>query len=256
MEKIMQNGNKHVGLSRLRKEYTAKLIIRCVIWIGCIILCLVHPDTFSVLEKGNFFRKFSILHVLWLIWVLDMIQQLVPVKKHIALGSQKLFPQRFKPVREKVNLQSLKKYIVSTTKAAYKVFILWAVVVAAIGALYLCGVIDRMFLFMFTVFFYVCDLICVLVWCPFRLMMKNKCCTTCRIFNWDHLMMFSPLVFMGGFFSVSLFVLSLLVWCLWEACVLIFPERFWEFSNEALKCSNCTDKLCIQYCQKLRKRGI
>lgn len=31
------------------------------------------------------------------------------------------------------------------------------------------------------------------------------------------------------------------------------PERFWEHSNEALRCSNCTDKLCTQYCQKLRK---
>ena len=26
-----------------------------------------------------------------------------------------------------------------------------------------------------------------------------------------------------------------------------------KFSNEALKCVNCTDKLCTQYCQKLRK---
>ena len=37
-------------------------------------------------------------------------------------------------------------------------------------------------------------------------------------------------------------------------CVLIYPERFWEKSNAALKCAECTDKLCTQYCQKLRKK--
>lgn len=38
------------------------------------------------------------------------------------------------------------------------------------------------------------------------------------------------------------------------ACVLLYPERFWDGSNEALKCSACTDKLCTQYCRKLRDR--
>jgi len=101
--------------------------------------------------------------------------------------------------------------------------------------------------------FYVCDLICVLIWCPFRLLMKTRCCTTCRIFNWDHLMMFSPLIFMGGFYAVSLVVLAILAWLVWEVCIMMYPERFWDRSNAALKCSECTDKLCTQYCQKLRK---
>lgn len=77
-------------------------------------------------------------------------------------------------------------------------FILWCLLIAAIGLLHRFGVIDRTALFMISVLFYVCDLICVLIWCPFRLIMKNRCCTTCRIFNWDHLMMFSPLIFMAA----------------------------------------------------------
>ena len=107
-------------------------------------------------------------------------------------------------------------------------------------------------MFMLSVIFYVCDLICVLVWCPFRLIMKNKCCTTCRIFNWDHLMMFSPLIFIGGFYSVSLVVMAVIAWLVWEICIMLYPERFCEMTNVALKCSECTDKLCTQYCQKLR----
>ena len=44
-----------------------------------------------------------------------------------------------------------------------------------------------------------------------------------------------------------------ILWLVWVLCVIIYPERFWENSNMALRCSECTDKLCTQYCQKLRK---
>ena len=130
---------------------------------------------------------------------------------------------------------------------------IWCCLIGALGILYAAGVIGKMGLFLVTVFFYVCDLICVLIWCPFWLIMKNRCCTTCRIFNWDHLMMFTPLIYVGGFYSVSLVVLAFLAWLIWELCVMMYPERFWANSNAALKCSECTDKLCTQYCQKLRK---
>ena len=33
---------------------------------------------------------------------------------------------------------------------------------------------------------------------------------------------------------------------------MMYPERFWDHSNAALKCSECTDKLCTQYCRRLR----
>ncbi|MBQ8537093.1 MAG: hypothetical protein IJ461_06810, partial [Clostridia bacterium] len=66
--------------------------------------------------------------------------------------------------------------------------------------------------------------------------MKNRCCTTCRIFNWDHLMMFSPLVFIHSFYAQSLFLLALAVFFVWEGCILLYPERFWEQTNEALRC--------------------
>ena len=245
---------KREPMSRLRKEYMAKLVGRCLIFIAGIFLCIAWPSEFELLNGMNFFGGFSVLHILWGMWVIDMIFQLVPVKGHVPLGSQKLFRERFRPIREKINYPSLKRYIISTTKAAYKIFILWAALIAAIGALFYAGILNKLMVFMISVCFYVCDLICVLIWCPFRLFLKNQCCTTCRIFNWDHLMMFSPLIFMGGFYSLSLVLTALVVWAVWELCVFLFPERFWEFSNEGLKCANCTDKLCTQYCRKLRKQ--
>ena len=184
--------------------------------------------------------------------MIDMILQIIPIKNKVALGSQKLFANRFRPIKEKINHKALKNYVISTTKSAYMVMLLWVLLVAVIGGLYFCHVINKQWLLMISVLFYVCDLICVLIWCPFRLIMKNKCCTTCRIFNWDHLMMFSPLLFAGGFYAMSLFFMSLLAWLIWELCILLYPERFCEMTNAALKCSECTDKLCTQYCQKLR----
>ena len=240
-------------MSRTRKIYIARLVGRCLVFVICTLLYLFHPESFAVLNGFQFFKTLSPLHLLWIIWVIDMFLQIIPIKNKLPLGSQKLFANHFKPIREKVNYEALRNYIVSTTKAAYKVFLLWCLLIAVIGALYYTGVLDKAKLFMISVLFYVCDLICVLIWCPFRLILKNRCCTTCRIFNWDHLMMFSPLIFMGGFYAGSLVAMAAVAWLVWELCVMMYPERFWDHSNEALKCSECTDKLCTQYCHKLRE---
>jgi len=238
-------------MSKIRKHYFIRLFGRVAIFIGCLVMCL-KPEFYDILEGMNFFDGFHVLHLLWLIWVFDMILQIIPIKNKVALGSQKLFANRFQPIREKINDAALKNYIKNTTSSAYKVLVLWTFLVVSIGALYYFNFINKIWLFMFSVFFYVCDLICVLIWCPFRLIMKNKCCTTCRIFNWDHLMMFSPFIFCGGFFAISLVAIAGLAWYVWELCILLYPERFSEMTNVSLRCSKCTDKLCIQYCQKLR----
>lgn len=241
-----------IPISDTRKRYCLRLVGRCIVLVVCIFLAISYSEIYDILDGMNFFEKLSPFHLLWFIWVVDMFLQIVPVKNKVALGSQKLFATHFRPIREKINYEALRDYVISTTKAAYKVFIIWVILIGVIGILYYNNVINQVGLFLITVFFYVCDLICVLIWCPFRLIMRNKCCTTCRIFNWDHLMMFSPLIFVQGFFSVSLVLLAFAAWLVWELCVMLYPERFCEKTNVALKCSECTDKLCTQYCQKLR----
>ena len=240
-------------MSPIRKRYIGRLVARCIVLILCTMLWIADPAEFAILEGMNFFRSLSPLHLLWVVWVMDMVQQIIPLRNQVPLGSQKLFANRFRPIREKINYEALRSYIVTTTKAAYKVFLLWWLMILLIGVLHVYGVVNKTGLFLISVVFYVCDLICVLIWCPFRLLMKTRCCTTCRIFNWDHLMMFSPMLFMGGFYGISLLVLAILAWLVWELCIMMYPERFWDQSNLALKCSECTDKLCTQYCRKLRK---
>lgn len=239
-------------ITKTRRVYMMQLVMRCIILIACILLVIFDPQQLEILEGWNFFRRLSPLHLLWLIWMLDMIWQIVPVKKRlvIALGSQKHFKFRFQPVKEAFHAQGLRQYIIDTTKAAYKVFAIWAAGIAAISLLYTFNILDNTALFLITLIFYVCDLICVLIWCPFRLIVKARCCTTCRIFNWDHLMMFSPLLMVSGFFARTLVLTAIADWLLWELCIMMYPERFWENSNASLRCANCTDKLCTQYCGK------
>jgi len=239
-------------ISKTRKLYILRLVGRIIVLVCAVLLFFLYPKSYEVLEKGKFFSHFSPLHILWGIWMIDMICQIVPIEKKLSLGSLKLFRNKFKPIKEKINKDALKSYIVSTTKSAYKVMLLWVALITVVGVLYYTRLIGNNMLFIISVLFYVCDLICVLIWCPFRLIMKNRCCTTCRIFNWDHLMMFTPMMFVWSFYSTSLLVMSLVAFAVWEFAVLIFPERFWERTNSSLKCSECTDKLCTQYCQKLR----
>ena len=74
--------------------------------------------------------------------------------------------------------------------------------------------------------------------------MHNKCCTTCRIFNWDHAMMFSPLIVIPSAWTYSLVLTSFVILIVWEYTCIMHPERFLEKTNCALRCHNCKDKLC------------
>jgi len=245
--------NNTEPMSQTRKIYFLRLIGRIAVFFIAVLIYLYNPGVFNIADGWNFFNRFSILHILWALWIYDMVLQLIPVKSHISIGSQKVFESLFKPIKEKINYANLKQYIKDTTAAAYRVMLIWVALTIIMSALHLSGLIDTGIMILTATFFYLCDLICVLIWCPFRLIMHNKCCTTCRIFNWDHLMMFLPIIAVNSFFSWSLVIFSLTVWIVWEVCVFTYPERFWENSNMALRCSECTDKLCTQYCQKLRK---
>ncbi len=241
-------------MSNMRKKYFIKFIFRCIVFCLLLLLYFYRPESFDILKGFQFFKEFSPLHILWVLWVFEMIEQLIPVKNQISIGSQKLFASRFRPIREKINKKALKSYIIKTTKAAYRVFLLWCILLAVVAALYYTNKIGARAILMLSALFYICDLICVLFWCPFRLIVETRCCTTCRIFNWDHLMMVSPLALIPSFFSLSLLFFALIDFLVWEITIILHPERFAEITNANLQCSECTDKLCTQNCKKLNKK--
>ncbi len=235
-------------MSLTRKRYVLKFIWRvaCLIVFG--FLFVWKPDCFNVLEGFRFFTMLSPLHLIWAFWVYDMLSQIFPFNRKISIGSRKLFAHAFRPAKSAPNTQAMNRYFKKVGKRAVLTAVLWCAFMAVFAVLYYTGILNKACMFMLCMLFYVGDLVCVLIWCPFRVIMGSRCCTTCRIFNWDHFFLVSPLIFIGGFYGISLVVLAVICLLRWEIAIARHPERFWEGSNEALQCAHCTDKLCTQYC--------
>lgn len=231
--------------SKFRKLYIRRLIVRSIILITIIIIYIIKPNSFEVAKGLNFFKEISPLHILWIIWMIDMILQLCKVPKYWPLGSQKYWASRFMPDKNKIDEKYIKEYMKELTKDSNIVAIIWIIILSVIYTLYLTKLISYQIVIICSVFFYVCDIICVVVWCPFKkYIMHNKCCTTCRIFNWDHAMMFTPLLIIPGIWTYSLVLSAFIILIVWEITFMLHPERFSEKTNCALRCQNCTDKLC------------
>ena len=91
----------------------------------------------------------------------------------------------------------------------------------------------------------VCDMVCILFFCPFQtFILKNRCCTDCRIYNWDYAMMFTPFLFLPHLYTWSLLGMSLILLARWEITYHLHPERFSIWTNAGMSCRTCKEKLC------------
>ncbi len=121
----------------------------------------------------------------------------------------------------------------------------WIALNALIFILYFTNVIDKGIMLIIALAYSVCDMVCILFFCPFETwFLKNKCCTTCRIYNWDYLMMFTPLIVIPHPAAQILALLALVLLLRWEITYWLHPEWFYEETNASLKCAHCTEKLC------------
>ena len=77
-------------MSRIRQIYMARFVGRCLAFILCAALAWMNPAAFRVVE-GGFFRQFSPLHLLWLIWMGDMLLQMIPLPQKSGTGCNLLF---------------------------------------------------------------------------------------------------------------------------------------------------------------------
>lgn len=229
----------------MRTKYISRFVFRLAVLAVILVMYFLRSEAFSVLNGFNFFRQFTLLHIIWIIWTVSMIMQVVPTRNLVSIGSQKQFGVHYIDTEIPYCPDTLKHHTKQSGLGAIKVLLLWLALTAVIGVLKKASVIDNRLLLVIITVFYVCDLICVLFWCPFKeWIMKNRCCNTCRIFNWDYFMMFLPGIFCKGFFTISLLAMSLITLAIWEIYNLKHPERFWEGSNDAIKCRNCTEYLC------------
>ena len=179
----------------------------------------------------------AIIYVTWAVFVVEMIMRFFP-SRYESPGCQKQFAGNY--------IKSGSTEIdISDNNSTVLIALIWIVFNGIFGALNMAGVLDDGIMLLLCSAFSICDIVCILFFCPFQTwFMKNKCCSTCRIYNWDYAMMFTPLFFVRRTYAWSLLALSVALLIRWEVTFYLHPERFSEKTNDYLRCSNCTEKLC------------
>ena len=217
-------------ISKICALHYAKLGLRILLFFAVLLAYIF--DKLSFLVSSNI-----LLGVVWVAFVLEMLFRFFPSRLE-SMGCQKQFARNFvssgdcEPTNQPGWITAL-------------VALAWLGLNAIFGVLYYLSVIDVGMLILISAFFSVCDIICILFFCPFQTwFMKNRCCTTCRIYNWDFAMMFTPLVFVPRLYTYSLLGCALLLLLRWEITYKLHPERFSTATNACLDCGNCEEKLC------------
>ena len=196
-QKVRRKISKIVGM------HYVKLIFRSLLFITATIVYIYN----RLHETGYLFSGFEnndfLLGTIWVFFAAGMILRFFPARLE-SMGCQKQFARNYKPAlaeNTKVKVQS--GFRTAAVAGA------WFLLNGLIGGLYLAGIIDAGILLLVSLAYAVCDMICILFFCPFQTwFMKNRCCTTCRIYNWDFAMMFTPLIFVKNIFIfLKLFLL-------------------------------------------------
>ena len=232
----MKERKKSRKLSNISKLHYFKLVFRSLLLVAALVVYIVGRVQGADEPFFGFEETWYALPI-WLVIVVEIILRFFPSKLE-SMGCQKQFKRNYQPTGET-------KPQVQSWKVTALVTVLWLALNAVIGALYLFGLIDWGILFLVSLVFSVCDMICILFFCPFQTwFMKNKCCGSCRIYNWDYAMMFTPLVFVPKLFTWSILFFALALLVRWEIAFRLHPERFAENTNRCLSCANCPEKLC------------
>ena len=182
-------------------------------------------------------QRRAILGMMWAVFVFEMILRFFP-SGFESPGCQKQFARNYIKTGNT-------KIAIPDNNGTVLVALIWIVFNGIFGALHMAGILDDGIMILLCGAYSICDMICILFFCPFQSwFMKNKCCAVCRIYNWDYAMMFTPLFFIRRDYSWSLLALSIALLVRWEITFYRHPERFSEQTNEYLQCKNCTEKLC------------
>ena len=235
----MENRTRRVRLSLISTMHYVKLVYRSALLLAAAGLYIAQRVRGGSGDLSWLLRRNLVMDLVWIVFAVEMVFRFFP--SHLeSMGCQKQFAKNFIPTGRGTAPRGLRG-----SRSALAVLAAWVGLNGAIGALYFTGVIDEGILLLVSLAYSVCDMICILFFCPFQTwFMKNKCCTTCRIYNWDYPMMFTPLVFVPSLYTWSILALALALLARWEITFARHPERFCEDTNQALACANCKEKLC------------
>ena len=237
MDHSIKHMKRKVRLTPVSTLHYIKLVYRSLLFIGFFVLYLLYrirggEDVVKAME-----RRPIMLALIWVVYTVEMILRFFPSKLE-SPGCQKQFAVNY--------VKTGKTHIeMHDNNATVLVALIWIFFNGIFGALHMLGVLDDGIMILLCCAYSVCDMICILFFCPFQSwFLRNKCCSTCRIYNWDYAMMFTPLFFVRKYYAWSLLILSVALLARWEITFYKYPERFSEETNGYLRCANCTEKLC------------
>lgn len=218
-----------------------RLVYRSVIFLLALASYIVAKVVGTEHMFGSVAYGNTILAIFFGIYTIEIISRFFPSKLE-SLGSQRQFKKNYIP-KEGYNRATVRK---RGLRDAALVLAVWIPFNGIFAALYFVGVIDWGVLVLISLAYCICDPICILYFCPFQTwFMKNRCCSSCRIYNWDYAMMATPLMIILHPAALTMAALSLILTAVWEISFYIHPERFAPETNKCLSCANCKEKLCL-----------
>lgn len=232
----MKNSAK-TKMSEIVVMHYIKLVFRSLLFLSTLSVYIFNRIHNTGEALGGFENNHILLTVIWLVFFVEMLLRFFPSRLE-SMGCQKQFKSNY------IEIENPEK-IPDTKLSTFLVVVFWVLLNGIIALLYYLGIADNGVMLLIALFYSVCDVICILFFCPFQtLIMKNKCCATCRIYNWDYAMMFTPLLFVNNVYALSLSGLSVILLVKWEYVFFKHPERFFTQTNKNLSCANCSEKLC------------
>ncbi|MCC8122905.1 MAG: hypothetical protein LIO58_05145 [Oscillospiraceae bacterium] len=180
------------------------------------------------------------LSVIWLFLCISILLRLVP-NPTSAIGARKHFARYYKQAPETGGKGTAPLHRgVLLSAAAWIIFNVAVLLVA-----HSTGLLSPATALLLVLLYAVCDVVCILFFCPFQLLfLRNRCCSVCRIYNWDCMMLCTPFLLYLNLYSLPLVILAALLLVLWERSVFLNPHYFSAQTNIALRCANCTDRFC------------
>lgn len=230
------------SLSRISVYHYYKLVGRSLMLITALVLYIVRRGE-GVARPLRFLTGLPWLSLaFFLLFAVEILLRFFPSSVE-SMGCQKQFARNYLPTETAKRAEG--RIRLATWRSTLAVGAVWVLFNLPFAILYYTGVIDAGILLLLSLFYAVADMICILFFCPFQTwFMKNKCCGSCRIYNWDYAMMFTPLALIPNIFTLSLFALALFLLIFWEIAAYRHPERFSAATNASLRCANCPEKLC------------
>ena len=231
-------------ISRETAFHIFKFIYRLLMLLSVaailIVGAVIGSDEPFINEKAGAAVVYSVSTV----FTIEMIARLLPVKLFESIGTVKHYKRYYSP-RKTETPTDRKSFYKRSFREIAPVAVFWVLLNGIFVILLKLSLIGESVMILLSLIFGVGDLVCVLFVCPFKLMMKNRCCSSCRIYNWDMIFLVTPLFFAGEPVFIPPITLAAVIFTVWEISFYIHPERFYPEGNSRLLCQNCEEHQCL-----------